>query len=473
MNMLIWAIQVAGLNRAKIRDVAGLPAAALAGRHRRHRALGRASTTWATSTSPGCERRRVALLLARGLGRPTGYIPPRDRLNRDADRGDSAGPPVGAPHVEPTPRGGEAPPCRASGSRSRPGRKVGRQPTTPYRTGTAAARLPGPGAGRARARSHRGRARLVRPGRPRPPRVRRRLARRAAGPRGRERAGGVPRGSRSPRPPGPRTRGGGRRRAAAARHESGRGRSSAASTGRRPTSPCRSRSSPTSAAQPGQHRRDHRRRERAVARLAAALGQRDRGGAGGGGGGGSGRRPRFAVAASADSTSRPRGARGVPPRAAAIGVSHPSSLVELAPLEDRICRRSPPGSLRDAPAAPSSCWRRLASRAAWLVASSRRQASAGRSSAGRRPLGPPSRARRAPRPRACSPRSSRRARAAWGGVRARVREAVGRGTRRGGRSRLRRRAAGRGRGAATPASTAPSCATPSGRSRRGPAPRAP
>ena len=36
MNMLIWAIQVAGLNRAKIRDVLAYRTQALAGRDRRH-----------------------------------------------------------------------------------------------------------------------------------------------------------------------------------------------------------------------------------------------------------------------------------------------------------------------------------------------------------------------------------------------------------------------------------------------------
>ena len=36
MNMLIWAIQVAGLNRAKIRDVLAYRTQALARRDRRH-----------------------------------------------------------------------------------------------------------------------------------------------------------------------------------------------------------------------------------------------------------------------------------------------------------------------------------------------------------------------------------------------------------------------------------------------------
>jgi len=83
MNVLVWAIQAAGLNRAKIRDVvAYLPAAwpGVTGDIALNASLGNVSETYLASLEKG----RWRYQSRKDLGIPRGFIPPRDRLSRDA-----------------------------------------------------------------------------------------------------------------------------------------------------------------------------------------------------------------------------------------------------------------------------------------------------------------------------------------------------------------------------------------------------
>jgi ABC-type branched-subunit amino acid transport system substrate-binding protein len=82
MNMLIWAIQVAGLNRAKIRDVLAYlphPWPGVTGDIVLSACLQDVSDTFLARRENGVWR----YYSRQDLGIPRGYIPPRDRLNRD------------------------------------------------------------------------------------------------------------------------------------------------------------------------------------------------------------------------------------------------------------------------------------------------------------------------------------------------------------------------------------------------------
>jgi branched-chain amino acid transport system substrate-binding protein len=82
MNMLIWAIQAAGLNRAKIRDVLAYlphPWPGVTGDIILSAALDDVADTFLARRENG----RWHYLSRADLGIPKGYIPPQDRLNRD------------------------------------------------------------------------------------------------------------------------------------------------------------------------------------------------------------------------------------------------------------------------------------------------------------------------------------------------------------------------------------------------------
>jgi ABC-type branched-subunit amino acid transport system substrate-binding protein len=84
MNLLLWAIQAAGLNRAKIRDViAHLPHAwpGVTGDIIFSAALDDVGETTLARYEGGAWR----YLTRTALQVPRGYIPPRDRMNRDAE----------------------------------------------------------------------------------------------------------------------------------------------------------------------------------------------------------------------------------------------------------------------------------------------------------------------------------------------------------------------------------------------------
>ena len=89
MNLLLWAIQVAGLNRAKIRDVIA---------HLPHPwpgvtgdiVLSAVLDDVGDTTLARYEGGRWAYLTRAALQVPRGYIPPRDRLNRDSDAAKAA-----------------------------------------------------------------------------------------------------------------------------------------------------------------------------------------------------------------------------------------------------------------------------------------------------------------------------------------------------------------------------------------------
>jgi ABC-type branched-subunit amino acid transport system substrate-binding protein len=82
MNMLLWAIQVAGLNRAKIRDVIAHmphPWPGVTGDIVLSAALDDVADTYLAKYESG----RWRYYSREELGIPRGYIPPRDRLNRE------------------------------------------------------------------------------------------------------------------------------------------------------------------------------------------------------------------------------------------------------------------------------------------------------------------------------------------------------------------------------------------------------
>lgn len=84
MNLMLWAIQVAGLNRAKIRDViAHLPHAwpGVTGDIAFSAVLDDVGDTTLARHEGGAWR----YFTRAALGVPRGHIPPRDRMNRDAD----------------------------------------------------------------------------------------------------------------------------------------------------------------------------------------------------------------------------------------------------------------------------------------------------------------------------------------------------------------------------------------------------
>ena len=84
MNMLIWAIQAAGLNRAKIRDVIAYrpaPWPGVTGDIQLSACLDDVGDIYLARYENG----RLEVLLPRtDLAIPKGYIAPRDRMNRDA-----------------------------------------------------------------------------------------------------------------------------------------------------------------------------------------------------------------------------------------------------------------------------------------------------------------------------------------------------------------------------------------------------
>ncbi len=84
MNMLIWAIQVAGLNRAKIRDVIAYlphPWPGVTGDIVFSACLDDVGDTTLATYRNG----QWSYATRQTLGIPRGYIPPRDRLNRESD----------------------------------------------------------------------------------------------------------------------------------------------------------------------------------------------------------------------------------------------------------------------------------------------------------------------------------------------------------------------------------------------------
>jgi branched-chain amino acid transport system substrate-binding protein len=83
MNLLLWAIQVAGLNRAKIRDVVAhlpYPWPGVTG----DIVLSAALDDLGETTLARLEKGSWTYLTREDLGIPRGYIPPRDRLDRQA-----------------------------------------------------------------------------------------------------------------------------------------------------------------------------------------------------------------------------------------------------------------------------------------------------------------------------------------------------------------------------------------------------
>jgi branched-chain amino acid transport system substrate-binding protein len=94
MNLMLWAIQVAGLNRARIRDViAHLPEAwpGVTGDIVFSAALDDVGDT----TLARFENGGWTYHTRRSLDVPRGYIPPRDRLNRDSHAAGAPGPSPG------------------------------------------------------------------------------------------------------------------------------------------------------------------------------------------------------------------------------------------------------------------------------------------------------------------------------------------------------------------------------------------
>jgi ABC-type branched-subunit amino acid transport system substrate-binding protein len=84
MNLMLWAIQVAGLNRAKIRDVVAHlphPWPGVTGEVVFSACLDDVGDTTLASFENGAWVYRTR----QQLQVPRGYIPPRDRLNRDSD----------------------------------------------------------------------------------------------------------------------------------------------------------------------------------------------------------------------------------------------------------------------------------------------------------------------------------------------------------------------------------------------------
>ena len=227
--------------------------------------------------------------------------------------------------------------------------------------------------------------------------------------------------------------------------------------------------SPLPAAEPRQHRRHGRPRERAVALLAAAVGRRDRAGAGRR----RSRRPRAGGPVRGRRRDRPRlarDARRAAPRArraAAHARRRSSSSSPLEPdlpaLAGRLLRGGPRALVV---LAPSSLAGRLvaALRAAGFRGHDPRRAPAGRA-AFRRAAG--AAAEGVIAPLLVEPR------AGVGRVRAGVRDALGRAARRGRRPTATTRCASSPRRCAGPASTARASATRCGRSPRGRARRAP
>jgi hypothetical protein len=89
MNLLLWAIQVSGLNRAKIRDViAHLPHPwpGVTGDIVLSAVLDDVGETTLARREGG----RWTYLTRAALQVPRGHIPPRDRLNRDSEAAKSA-----------------------------------------------------------------------------------------------------------------------------------------------------------------------------------------------------------------------------------------------------------------------------------------------------------------------------------------------------------------------------------------------
>jgi hypothetical protein len=83
MNMLIWATQVAGLNRAKIRDVLAYrskPWPGVTGNILLTAALDDVGQVAVARFEQG----RWNYFTREDLKIPRGYIPPRDRVSRDA-----------------------------------------------------------------------------------------------------------------------------------------------------------------------------------------------------------------------------------------------------------------------------------------------------------------------------------------------------------------------------------------------------
>jgi branched-chain amino acid transport system substrate-binding protein len=84
MNLMLWAIQVAGLNRARIRDVIAFlphPWPGVTGDIVLSACLDDVADTYITTYRDG----RWTYLSRTDLGIPKGYIAPRDRLNREAE----------------------------------------------------------------------------------------------------------------------------------------------------------------------------------------------------------------------------------------------------------------------------------------------------------------------------------------------------------------------------------------------------
>jgi hypothetical protein len=84
MNLLLWAIQVGGLNRAKIRDVVAHlphPWPGVTGDIVLSAALDDVGITTLATYEDG----RWVYRTREELDIPRGYIPPRDRINRAAE----------------------------------------------------------------------------------------------------------------------------------------------------------------------------------------------------------------------------------------------------------------------------------------------------------------------------------------------------------------------------------------------------
>ena len=93
MNMLIWAIQVAGLNRAKIRDVLAYrtkPWPGVTG----DIPFSAAWTISARCSWPSSRTARWNYHSREDLNIPRGYIPARDRVNRATGTIDPMKPPA-------------------------------------------------------------------------------------------------------------------------------------------------------------------------------------------------------------------------------------------------------------------------------------------------------------------------------------------------------------------------------------------
>ena len=188
MNLMLWAINVAGLNRAKIRDlIAYLP-------HPWPGVTGdivfsACLDDVATRTSPRTSGGAWKYVSRTDLGIPRATSPPRDRLNRDAVARRTRPPaqPRRRAAREPTRVGLAGRPARSlllglAVSRGRGRRTPRRRSRSPRRPTRRAARSRSTSAAPGREEPEpdvdRGRPRLVRPGRPRSPGLRRPLARR-------------------------------------------------------------------------------------------------------------------------------------------------------------------------------------------------------------------------------------------------------------------------------------------------------